>query len=208
MLCIRSMTEIEYPKDGKTSHSTQEKVQLVAGVYTSIQAHVAAHLYPYLTGEITKENEKQDRPAMIDLLFEKFKKKNLKFKKKEETEIRERAFHYYVKVSIQGFYKKIELRPNFEVDPKEAVIFKIVQSALLPAVKKDFPGYKGERFLNKKIRQIFQEINLQRRKKLQRVRDGLFKGPEERSEVGISTYSVTFQVLVEDPLAAAILPPA
>lgn len=111
------------------THPTQSATALICH-------HVKQHLAPYLSGKITKETDKKDRPPLIAQL-EPMIRKEFPLTSMDARRIEQIAFDEYLKEALQGYTKQIG-RPMHPEAPEWQEHRAVFVEALVPAIKIDF----------------------------------------------------------------------
>lgn len=119
-----------------------------------IAGFVKAFLHPYISGEITPENEPKNRKSLESLLAEKFG---------DDPKIKKFALADYLEASALGLYINLKLGANTELKP-DSPEFKLLIDALGPAIRKDFPSLKlSKEDLIKKSGEALTNVNKMRK---------------------------------------------
>lgn len=200
---VREITEVPLPTSlrsrmSKTSTLSDE-------VKNRIQAFVAAHLFPFISGmemeriyvdvekkiaaealqndrltigadelkahkekmiEEAKKAARSAKASMMEALLKHLHKKNLKLSKRDDGKIQKFALQEYLKRAVIGLYKHLEVGNKVLIEPTEKEPLGIIEKALEPALRYDFPSEKfSEKTLKKWIAIAFDEVN---RKKCER----------------------------------------
>src|ERR1051326_7077621 len=79
------------PPDARGVSSSRKKVDLPDDLKNRIRAFVAAHLFPYITGDVSRETEPASRQAMMDMLLKKVHEKDPDLSKKLDKKIQKFA---------------------------------------------------------------------------------------------------------------------
>lgn len=125
------------PTVGLFSVSVAEKKDIKHDKFHSyIHEHVFKFLHPYVTGQINAENESPDRLTIIESLFKKLPAEAIHHK----DEIREIAFHAYIKAACYGLY--VNRKVSKGIITAYSAEFNILLDALQKGISKDFPDKK------------------------------------------------------------------
>lgn len=129
-----------------------------------ITGYVQRFMFPYLTGEITQENENNDRTPLMELIYQDVIKSSTQQLQADEANlIQEIAFQAFIMEAV-----KIFMRNN------KGVIFSKIPSnelknMIIPEVKrvmkKDFPGCKFHGRLSSRINESF-KIYMEQQKEI------------------------------------------
>jgi hypothetical protein len=170
----------------KNNHPLFEKVN-----DEEINDFVARFLHPYISGEITQDNEIQNRPGLMTLLKEQIGQCHDNNHVNLEL-VERRAFWAYLKTAALGLYVYLPRTMDYigrrsidiiepidnEIPSKYSDNFNILIEALIPAIKIDFPGSHIDRSLLIELAEkAFNEVNKEREVAFEQAMD--FIHPEE-----------------------------
>ncbi len=98
----------------------------------SYEIDIENHLRPYISCEITRENEKKPYKPLMTSLLEKYP---------QESDLRRKALEKYIEEAVDGMILSTNFNgTNIAETPFDELKEPII-NALLPAIRRDFPGY-------------------------------------------------------------------